>query len=141
TLLRGMDKFNLDIPIVLESAVAEAPVFTTSPYNVTKNAVGNGCQDPLYDAKTATAKAIASYSAAAGFASATDLTESGFVGGWVNAMLIAQALKNAKGDYSSNGIRKGYELIKNFDPAGGMTPLLSFGPKCHLSWPNPRPYL
>jgi len=140
TFLRAMDKFNLNIPIVAMSGVTEAPVFTTSPYSQVKNMVGVNCFDPSYLAKTAAAKKVAALGSQYGIASATDLTEANFVGGWTNGMLLVQALKNAKGDYSSAGIKKGYEAIKNFDPAGGMTPPLSYGSKCHIAWPNPRPY-
>jgi ABC-type branched-subunit amino acid transport system substrate-binding protein len=140
TFLRAMDKFNLNIPIVGMSGITEAPVFTTAPYSQIKNMVGMNCFDPTYLAKTAAAKKVGALGTKYGIASATDLTEANFVGGWTNGMLLVQALKNAKGNYTSDAIRKGYEAIKNFDPAGGMTPLLSYGPKCHIAWPNPRPY-
>ena len=138
--LRAMDKFNLNIPIVGMSGITEAPVFTTAPYSQVKNMVGMNCFDPSYLAKTAAAKKIATLGTQYGIASANDLTEANFTGGWTNGMLLIQALKNAKGNYTSAGIKKGYEAIKNFDPAGGMTPLLSYGSKCHIAWPNPRPY-
>jgi ABC-type branched-subunit amino acid transport system substrate-binding protein len=138
--LRSVDKFNLDIPIVGMQGITEAVVFKTAPYNVTKNTVGMDPFNAPYLAKTPAAKLIATLGQQYGYA-ADELTEANFTGGWVDGMLVAQALKNANGDYTGGGVKKGFEKIKNFDPAGGMTPLLSYGPLCHIAWPNPRPYL
>jgi len=138
--LKSAEKFGFQAPLVGLSGITEAPVFKTAPYNVVKNMIGVNCFDPPYLAKTAAAKQIATLGKQYGIASDTDLTEANFTGGWTNAMILAHALRNANGDYSSRGLKKGYEKIKNLDPSGGMTPLISYGPKCHIGWPNPRPY-
>jgi ABC-type branched-subunit amino acid transport system substrate-binding protein len=139
--LRAMDKFNLTVPIIGMQGVTDATVFSTAPYDVIKDAVGMQCVDPPYLAKTPQAKLVTSTAQQYGFAGGLDLQINSFTSGWANGMIVMQALKNANGNYTAAGIKKGLEMIKNYDPTGGLTPPISYATKCHLGFPNPRPYL
>jgi branched-chain amino acid transport system substrate-binding protein len=138
---KSEDKFGFTPPGVGTSSITDATVFTTAPYSAVKDFVGTNCFDPPYLAKTAAAKRVGTLGKQYGIATDSDLTSANFTGGWTNGILVAQALKNANGDYSAAGLAKGFEKISKFDPAGGMTPLLTISHKCHIAWPNPRPYL
>ena len=53
-----------------------------------------------------------------------EYTQSNWSLGWTAAQTIVQALKNAGGDYSSAGIKKGLEMIRNMQT--GLTPDITY---------------
>jgi branched-chain amino acid transport system substrate-binding protein len=135
--MRSEDKFNFDVPTIVTSSTTQDAFFTSAPYAVSKTAAGFGCFDPPYLAKGGLSKNIVSVSQKYGV-SDSDLRQANYTDGYVNGELIVQGLKNANGDYSAAGIKKGLEKIRNLDT--GVTPPLSFTPRCHLAWPNGRLY-
>jgi branched-chain amino acid transport system substrate-binding protein len=137
TWLRSAAKYGLNVPMILASGGTQELTFTQSPYEVSKDMVGVNCFDPPYLAKTAKAKLIEAMGRKYGIASSAELAQANFAQGWVTGQLLAEALKNAKGDYSSKGIKKGLEKIKNFQT--GISAPISFSSRCHLAT-SPRPY-
>jgi len=135
--LRGAAKFNFDVPTIMSSGATQETTFTTSPYQVSKDILGTNCVDPPYAASTPQGKLIATVAAQQGV-SADDLRQQNLSEGWVSGMILVQGLKNAHGDYSSAGPKKGLEAIRNLDT--GVSPPISYAPKCHLGWSTTRPY-
>ncbi len=134
---RSAAKFGLDVPTVTINGLSNDVIFTSSPYEVVKNTVGVNCFDPLYLAKTPAGKLATTVGKAQG-QSAEDMAQANYTTGWVQGQILVQGLKNAKGDYSAAGIKKGLEKIKNLDT--GLSPLISYAPKCHIPFKTLRPY-
>jgi len=130
-------KYGFDVPTLMSSGATSEATFTVSPYSVSKDFLGTQCADPPYVANTPQGKLISTVAKQQG-ANADDLRQTGYSQGWVAGMILVQALKNAKGDYSSQGIKKGLEAIRKLET--GVTPPISYALKCHLGWSTTRPY-
>jgi hypothetical protein len=70
--------------------------------------------------------------------SQAEYTQSNWSLGWTAGQTIVQALKNSGGDYTSAGIKKGLEKIKNMTT--GLTPNISYSSVCHMGVRSVRPY-
>jgi len=137
SFLNSVAKLGLQVPIISSYGPLQDSVYTTAPYDATKYYLGVNCLTPTYLATTAVGKAAATYGKKYGIAD-SEIRQFFYAGGWVSGQVLVQALKNAHGDYSSNGIKRGLEAIKNLQT--GLSGAISFGPKCHIGLAQVRPY-
>ena len=70
--------------------------------------------------------------------SATSLAQTNYVLGWVNGMIITQALKNIKGAVTPASMKAGLESIRNLN-TGDLSPPVNLSPKCHMAIQQVRP--
>ena len=136
--LNSMAKFGLDVPVAGSYAIGQSIVFTTAPYSVAKNVVALNCVSPPNYAKAAGGKLAVATGQKYGYP-ATETAQANWALGWVNAQIIVQALKNAHGDYSGPGIKKGLDQIRGLD-TGGLSPTITLSPTCHMAMRQVRPY-
>jgi branched-chain amino acid transport system substrate-binding protein len=135
--LKSADQYGLNVPIVTSFGPAQPALYTSTPYNASKNTVVINCADPPNIAKTAQGKLAMVMAQKYGY-SQTEYTQSNWSLGWTAAQTIVQALKNANGDYSSTGIKKGLEKIRNMQT--GLTPDITYSSTCHMGIRSARPY-
>jgi branched-chain amino acid transport system substrate-binding protein len=135
--IKAADQYGLNVPIVTSFGPAQPALYTSTPYNANKNTVVINCADPPTIAKTAQGKLALTMAQKYGYQSA-EYTQSNWSLGWTAAQTIVQALKNANGDYSSAGIKKGLDMIKNMQT--GLTPDITYTPTCHMGIRSARPY-
>jgi branched-chain amino acid transport system substrate-binding protein len=135
--LKSADQYGLNVPIVTSFGPAQPALFTSTPYNASKNTVVVNCADPPTIAKTAQGKLALVMAQKYGYSQA-EYTQSNWSLGWTAAQTIVQALKNANGDYSSAGIKKGLEMIRNMQT--GLTPNITYSSTCHMGIRSARPY-
>lgn len=137
-LLKSMAKYGLSVPVSGSFGVTQAAVWTSSPYDAAKNFVGTNCVTPPLFAKTAKGKLAYSIGKKYGYPE-SEITQLNWALGWVNAQIMVEALKNAKGDYTAAGVKKGLERINNLD-TGGLAPNITLSPTCHMAIRQVRPY-
>ena len=135
--LKSADQYGLNVPIVTSFGPAQPALYTSTPYNASKNTVVINCADPPTIAKTDQGKLALTTAQKYGYPSA-EYTQSNWSLGWTAAQTIVQALKNAGGDYSSAGIKKGLEKIRNMQT--GLTPDITYSTTCHMGIRSARPY-
>jgi ABC-type branched-subunit amino acid transport system substrate-binding protein len=135
--LKSADQYGLKVPIVTSFGPAQPALYTSTPYNANKNTVVINCADPPTIAKTAQGKLALTIAQKYGYSQA-EYTQSNWSLGWTAAQTMVQALKNANGDYSSAGIKKGLEKIRNLKT--GLTPDITYTPTCHMGIRSARPY-
>lgn len=135
--LKSADQYGLTVPIVTSFGPAQPALYTSTPYNASKNTVVINCADPPTIAKTAQGKLAMTMAQKYGY-SQTEYTQSNWSLGWTAAQTIVQALRNANGDYSSAGVKKGLEMIRNLQT--GLTPDITYTPRCHMGIRSARPY-
>jgi branched-chain amino acid transport system substrate-binding protein len=135
--VKSADQYGLTAPIVTSFGPAQPLLYTSTPYNTSKNTTVVNCSDPPTIAKTAQGKLALTMAQKYGYPQA-EYTQSNWSLGWTAAQTVVQALKNANGDYSSAGIKKGLEMIRNMQT--GLTPDISYTPTCHLGIRSARPY-
>jgi len=135
--LKSADQYGLNVPIVTSFGPAQPALYTSTPYNASKNTVVINCADPPNIAKTAQGKLAMVMAQKYGY-SQNEYTQSNWSLGWTAAQTIVQALKNAGGDYSSAGIKKGLEMIRNMQT--GLTPDITYSTTCHMGIRSARPY-
>ena len=135
--LKSADQYGLNVPIATSFGPAQPALYTSTPYNASKNTVVTNCVDPPYLAKTAQGKLATAMAIKYGYQSA-EYTQSNWSLGWTAAQTIITALKNAKGDYSSAAIKRGLEQIKNMTT--GLSPNISYSAVCHMGIRSVRPY-
>jgi branched-chain amino acid transport system substrate-binding protein len=134
---RSASKFNFTVPTITNNGLAQDLIFTSSPYDAVKDSVGASCFDPPYLAKTPAGKLLTTVGKQQGVSS-EDLRQANYTDGWVSAQILVQGLRNANGNYTSAGIKKGLEKIKNLD--SGLSPIVTLAPKCHIAFKTLRPY-
>jgi ABC-type branched-subunit amino acid transport system substrate-binding protein len=135
--LKSADQYGLTVPIVTSFGPAQPALYTSTPYNASKNTVVINCADPPNIAKTAQGKLALAMAQKYGYSQA-EYTQSNWSLGWTAAQTMVQALKNANGDYSSAGIKKGLEKIRNMQT--GLTPDITYSTTCHMGIRSARPY-
>jgi branched-chain amino acid transport system substrate-binding protein len=137
-LLKSLGKYGVDVPISSPYSLSQALAYTSSPYAVAKNFTGVNCVSPPLYVKSAKGKLAAAMGRKYGYPD-SDVKQQNWALGWVNAQVIVQALKNAKGDYSPENVKAGLEKIKNMD-TGGLSPNITLSPTCHMAIRQVRPY-
>lgn len=137
-ILKSLAKFGLNVPVSGHFGVANENVYRTVPYEVAKNFVAVNCVTPPSLAKTDAGKLAIDTGKKYGY-SDSEISQANWSLGWMNAQLMVEALKNAKGDYSGTAVRKGFELVKNLD-TGGLSPKVTLNSKCHMVIQQVRPY-
>jgi ABC-type branched-subunit amino acid transport system substrate-binding protein len=135
--LKAADQYGLHVPIATSFGPAQPALYTSTPYNASKDTVVVNCVDPPSLAKTPTAKLAQTMAVKYGYPQA-EYTQSNWSLGWTAGQTMVQALKNANGDYSSGGIKKGLEKIRNM--VTGLSPNISYSPVCHMGIRSVRPY-
>jgi branched-chain amino acid transport system substrate-binding protein len=138
TVLKSMEKYGFAVPIVGSFGVTNDLVFTNSPYSISKLFFGTNCTTPPSLAKSALSKTALAAGAKYGYPAA-NVDNFNYSTGWIQAMVVVQALKAAKGNYTADAIRKGLETVKNLD-TGGLSPKVTLSSNCHLSLIGARPY-
>ena len=134
---RSIAKYGINVPVSGSYGVTQDLLWTTAPYDATKNFVGTNCYTPLVDSKSAQGKLAAAMGAKYGV-SDTSLAQTNYVLGWTNGAIITQALKNIKGDVTPASMKKGLESIKNLNN-GDLSPVINLTPKCHMAIQQVRP--
>lgn len=137
-VLKSLAKFGLNVPVSGHFGVANENVYRSVPYEVAKNFVAVNCVTPPPLVKGAEGKLAMDTGKKYGY-SESETSQANWSLGWMNARLMVEALKNAKGDYSGDAVRKGFEAIRNFD-TGGMSPTVTLSNKCHMVIRQVRPY-
>jgi hypothetical protein len=137
-LLKSMAKYSLNVPVSGSFGVTQAIVYTSSPYDAAKNFVGTNCVTPPLFAKTPKGKLAYETGKKYGYPE-SEITQLNWTLGWVNAQIIVEGLKNAKGNYTGASVRKGLEGVTNLD-TGNLAPTVTLSPKCHMAVRQVRPY-
>jgi branched-chain amino acid transport system substrate-binding protein len=134
---RSIAKFGIGVPVSGSYGVTQDLLWTTAPYEATKNFVGTNCYTPLGNSKTAQGKLALAMGKKYGV-SDTSLAQTNYVLGWTNGAIITQALKNITGDVTTASMKKGLESIKNLNN-GDLSPVINLTPKCHMAIQQVRP--
>lgn len=137
-VLKSMSKYGLLVPISGSFGVTQDIVYTSAPYDAAKGFVGVNCYTPPLIAKTAKGKLAVETGQKYGYSEA-EIRQQNWALGWVNAQIIHEALKNAKGNFTPAGVKAGLEKITNLD-TGGLGPNVTLSPKCHMAVQQARPY-
>ena len=137
-MLRSIAKFGLNVPISGSYGVTQDLAFTSAPYDAAKNFVGTNCYTPPLIAKSPQAKLAVATGKKYGV-SATSLAQTNYALGWVNGMIIVQALKNITGAVTPASMKAGLEKIKNLN-TGDLSPAVNLSAKCHMGIQAVRPY-
>ena len=137
-MLRSIAKFGLNVPISGSYGVTQDLAWTAGPYEASKNFVGTNCYTPLQVAKSAQGKLALAMGKKYGV-SDTALAQTNYTLGWVNGMIIVQALKNIKGAVTPASMKAGLESIRNLN-TGDLSPAVNLTPKCHMAIQQVRPY-
>jgi branched-chain amino acid transport system substrate-binding protein len=137
-MLRSIAKFGLDVPISGSTGVTQDLAFTSAPYEAAKNFVGTNCYTPPLVAKSAQAKLAVATGQKYGVSEA-EISQTNYALGWVNGMIIVDALKKIKGEVTPASMKAGLEQVKNLD-AGDLSPKITLSPKCHMAIQAVRPY-
>jgi branched-chain amino acid transport system substrate-binding protein len=137
-MLKSLAKYGVDVPISSPYSLAQAIVYTSTPYSVAKNFTGVNCVSPPLYVKTAKGKLAYAMGKKYGYPDA-EIVQQNFALGWVNGQMVVQGLRNAKGDYSGPGVKAGLEKVRNLD-TGGLSPNLNLSPTCHMAIQTARPY-
>jgi ABC-type branched-subunit amino acid transport system substrate-binding protein len=134
---RSIAKYGINVPVSGSYGVTQDLLWTTAPYDATKNFVGTNCYTPLVDSKTPQGKLAAAAGKKAGV-SADSMAQTNYTLGWVNGAIIVQALKNITGPVTTASMKKGLEKIKNLN-MGDLSPAINLSPKCHMGIQQVRP--
>ena len=137
-VLKSLAKFGVNVPVSGHFGVANENVYRSVPYDVAKNFVAVNCVTPPALAKGTAGKLAMDTGKKYGY-QASEYTQANWSLGWMNAQLMATALKNAKGNYGGESVRKGFEAIQNLD-TGGLSPKVTLSNKCHMVIRQVRPY-
>jgi branched-chain amino acid transport system substrate-binding protein len=137
-MLKSLDKYNFQVPVSGSYGVTQPLVYTSSPYNAAKNFVGVNCVSPPNFVKSKKGKLALATGRKYGYPEA-ELAQANWALGWVQAQVVVQALRNAKGTYTSDAIRRGFEKIKNLD-TGDLSPRITLSSRCHMAIRQVRPY-
>jgi branched-chain amino acid transport system substrate-binding protein len=137
-MLRSIAKFGIDVPIGGSFGLAQDLTFTSAPYEAAKNFVGVNCYTPPLVAKSPQAKLAVAMGKKYGV-SDSSIAQTNYALGWVNGMIIVQALKNINGPVTPASMKAGLEKVKNLN-AGDLAPLVTLERKCHMAIQQVRPY-
>jgi branched-chain amino acid transport system substrate-binding protein len=137
-VLKSMAKYQMtNTPTSGSYGVTNEVLWRSVPYEVARNFVGTNCYTPPSFAKTAVGKLALTAGKKYGYPD-SETSQTFYSLGWVSGMVIAQGLKNAKGDYSPAAVRRGLEHVTNLD--SGLAPKISLDAKCHMALRQARPY-
>lgn len=137
-MLRSIAKFGINVPISGSYGVGQDLAFTTAPYEATKNFVPVNCYTvPTYAKLTAKGKQALTTGQKYNVP-ADQLAQANYSLGWVNGMIIVEALKKVKGDLTPASMKAGLESVKNLD-TGGLSPKITMSAKCHMAVQGVRP--
>jgi hypothetical protein len=106
-LLKSMTKEGLDVPISAPYSLTQPIVWISSPYAAGKNFIGTNCVSPSRYVKAATGKLA--YATGKRYGYPDSDTQANWSLGWVQSRVVVQALRNAKGNSTGEGIRKDFE--------------------------------
>ena len=134
---RSIAKYGIDVPASGSYGVTQDLLWTTAPYDATKNFVGTNCYTPLVDSKTPQGKLAAAMGKKYGVSS-DSMAQTNYTLGWVNGAIITQALKNITGPVTPASMKKGLEKIKALN-MGDLSPPINLSPKCHMGIQQVRP--
>jgi len=137
-MLKSLSKYGLNVPVSGSFGVTNENTWINTPYDAAKNFIGTNCYTPPALAKTASGKLAAATGKKYGYADA-EINQMNWSLGWVNGMMIVQALRNAKGKYTGPDVRRGLEQVGKLD-TGGLAPNVNFSAKCHMGIREVRPY-
>jgi branched-chain amino acid transport system substrate-binding protein len=137
-MLRSIAKFGINVPISGSYGVTQDLAFTSAPYDAAKNFVGVNCYTPPLIGKSPQAKLAVATGKKYGV-SDSSLAQTNYALGWVNGMIIVQALKNIKGAVTPASMKAGLEKITNLN-TGDLSPPVNLSPKCHMGIKQVRPY-
>jgi branched-chain amino acid transport system substrate-binding protein len=138
-MMKSLAKFGVDVPISGPYSISQPIVWTSSPYAAGKNLTGTNCVSPPLYVKSKKGKLAYATGKKYGV-SESDLVQANYSLGWVQAQVMVQGLRNAKGNYTSDALRKGLEQIKNLD-TGDLSPKITLSSNCHMPLRQVRPYV
>jgi len=138
-MLRSIAKFGINVPTSGSFGVTQDLTFTSAPYEATKNFVGVNCYTPPLIGKSPQAKLAVATGRKYGV-SDSSLAQTNYALGWVNGMIIVQAIRNLKSTpVTAATMKKGLESIRNLN-VGDLAPAVNLEPKCHMAIMQVRPY-
>ena len=137
-MLRSLAKFGFDVPVSGSYGVTQDLAFTAAPYEAAKNFVGTNCYTPPLIAKSPQAKLAVATGKKYGVSDA-EIAQTNYALGWVNGMIIVDALKKIKGDVTPASMRVALQQVKNLN-TGDLSPPVTLSPKCHMAIQSVRPY-
>jgi len=137
-MLRSIAKFGIDVPISGSYGVGQNLAFTTAPYEAAKNFVPVNCYTVSTYSKLSDKGKLAFTTGQKYGVPAEQLEQANYSLGWVNGMIIVEALKSIKGDVTPASVKAGLESIKNLD-TGGLSPNITMTGKCHMAVQGVRP--
>jgi ABC-type branched-subunit amino acid transport system substrate-binding protein len=134
---RSIAKYGINVPVSGSYGVTQDLLWTTAPYEATKNFVGTNCYTPLVDSKSPQGKLALAMGKKYGVSS-DSLAQTNYVLGWVNGAIITTALKSIKGAVTPATMKRGLETVKNLN-MGDLSPVINLTPKCHMAIQQVRP--
>ena len=134
---RSIAKYGINVPASGSYGVTQDLLWTTAPYEATKNFVGVNCYTPLVDSKSPQGKLALAMGKKYGVSDAS-LQQTNYTLGWVNGAIIVAALKNIKGPVTTASMKKGLESVKNLN-MGDLSPVINLNSKCHMAIQQVRP--
>ena len=108
-MLRSIAKFGINVPISGSYGVTQDLLWTTAPYEATKNFVGTNCYTPPLVAEVAAGQGSRRDGQEGTASRRHSLAQTNYTLGWVNGMIIVQALKNIKGAVTTASMKEGLE--------------------------------
>jgi hypothetical protein len=134
-----MAKYGMTDTLVSGSfGVTNENTWLQSPRSVAQNFFGTNCYTPPALADSETGRLAAEKGEEYGYDPA-EVNQMNWSLGWVNGMMIVEALKNADGDYSGPAVKEGLEQIESLE-TGGLSPTVSLSSDCHMAIRQVRPY-
>jgi branched-chain amino acid transport system substrate-binding protein len=138
-MLKSMAKYGMTDTLVSGSfGVTNENTWLQAPRKVTKNFYGTNCYTPPALADSETGRLAAETGEKYGY-DAAEINQMNWSLGWVNGMIIVEALKNADGDYTGPAVKEGLEQIESLD-TGGLSPTPNISSNCHMAIRQVRPY-
>jgi branched-chain amino acid transport system substrate-binding protein len=138
-MLKSMAKYGMTDTLVSGSfGVTNENTWLQAPRSTAKNFVGTNCYTPPALADSEIGRLAVETGEKYGY-DAAEINQMNWSLGWVNGMIIVEALKNADGEYTGPAVKEGLEEIESLD-TGGLSPTPNISDDCHMAIRQVRPY-
>jgi branched-chain amino acid transport system substrate-binding protein len=135
-LLKGLEKFDVDVPVIGIFATGAPTVYNGVSEQVGSQFETVNCYTPPDVEEPGMAELKED---AAKYGYEKDVTTTDYVAGYVNGMVIVEALEKAGDDLSRESLIEAAEQIENFD-TGGLSEPITFTSDNHAGVQAVRPY-
>lgn len=133
-LLNGLAKAGVDVPTLGTFPTAADRVWESTPASINSQFVAAHWVTPPHVEVPGTQEMLDAAEAAGVTADSTD-----FVHGWVTAMVMTEAMRNAGDELNRTTFEEALAQIEDFD-TGGLTAAVTFDDEFHHGIQVPRPY-